>query len=86
MLEGSLIPPPPPGGFIRVLGKFLQPFDMYRLCSGAHLIDVPGHICLAGSVITSYSPQKLQGQVVRDILCWAVLHQVSTEENNLAKK
>ena len=84
LLEGSKIKTPP-GYCIGVLGQSLRLFDQYQLCCGVHLLGEPEHISLAVGVKPACSQQNPQGQFFQGILCWKVLQQVLTEENNLAK-
>ena len=69
-----------------VLGGLIRLFDIYQLFSGVHTIDVPVNIHLDGGGKPTCSPQHFQGKFVRGLLCCTILRQVSTEENNLAKK
>ena len=67
------------------LGKLLQLFGQYRLCSGAYHLGVHGHISLAVGGKPSCIQRKSQVKVFKGILCWTVLRQVLTEERHLTK-
>ena len=67
------------------VGRVVSKALVYKCCYGVHPIDVTGHIFLDGGVKPSCSPWQFQGQFLRDLWCWTVLRQVSTEENHLAK-
>ena len=65
--------------------QLLQLFGLYTFFYRVNTIGVRGHIILDVGGKFSSIPQKYLQKIVRELF-WTVLHQVLTEENNLAKK